>query len=231
MRPGIPFQQRQRSSAIQREGPTRPRPRAARSNSSNGCLRRDLPIARRWRRDWHRDWYCGHVRVNGVMASWDGQVLRALGEAICGDPVDRDLQAIFEREVRLAANVRAVRLREIPARYHARLVTPARTPDSIILGVPSADPRVQATLEATFESGSGLTDPQRDVLADAAQLGGLVLEATRAHVASLMRPVDAAGPLVGSSGLMQALRGRIERVALTDFTVLIEGESGTGKEL
>jgi transcriptional regulator with PAS, ATPase and Fis domain len=30
---------------------------------------------------------------------------------------------------------------------------------------------------------------------------------------------------------MRALRDRIERVALSDFTVLIEGESGTGKEL
>ena len=30
---------------------------------------------------------------------------------------------------------------------------------------------------------------------------------------------------------MRALRERIERLALTDFTVLIEGESGTGKEL
>ena len=30
---------------------------------------------------------------------------------------------------------------------------------------------------------------------------------------------------------MQGLRERVERVALTDFTVLIQGESGTGKEL
>jgi transcriptional regulator with PAS, ATPase and Fis domain len=30
---------------------------------------------------------------------------------------------------------------------------------------------------------------------------------------------------------MQALRARVERVAATDFTVLVEGESGTGKEL
>jgi len=30
---------------------------------------------------------------------------------------------------------------------------------------------------------------------------------------------------------MQGLRSRIERVALTDFTVLIEGESGVGKQL
>lgn len=37
--------------------------------------------------------------------------------------------------------------------------------------------------------------------------------------------------LVGRSRVMQDLRGRIERVAATHFTVLIEGESGAGKEL
>jgi transcriptional regulator with PAS, ATPase and Fis domain len=42
---------------------------------------------------------------------------------------------------------------------------------------------------------------------------------------------DGAAPLVGSSAIMRGLRERIERVALTDFTILIEGESGTGKEL
>lgn len=42
---------------------------------------------------------------------------------------------------------------------------------------------------------------------------------------------DGAAPLVGSSAVMRSVRDRIERVALTDFTVLIEGESGTGKEL
>jgi transcriptional regulator with PAS, ATPase and Fis domain len=42
---------------------------------------------------------------------------------------------------------------------------------------------------------------------------------------------DGAAPLIGSSSVMRGVRDRIERVALTDFTVLIEGESGTGKEL
>ena len=42
---------------------------------------------------------------------------------------------------------------------------------------------------------------------------------------------DGAAPLIGSSTIMRGVRERIERVAATDFTVLIEGESGTGKEL
>jgi transcriptional regulator with PAS, ATPase and Fis domain len=37
--------------------------------------------------------------------------------------------------------------------------------------------------------------------------------------------------LLGSSPVMRELRARIERVARTDFAVLIEGESGAGKEL
>jgi transcriptional regulator with PAS, ATPase and Fis domain len=42
---------------------------------------------------------------------------------------------------------------------------------------------------------------------------------------------DGAAPLIGSSSVMRGVRDRIERVAVTDFTVLVEGESGTGKEL
>lgn len=45
------------------------------------------------------------------------------------------------------------------------------------------------------------------------------------------RPGDGVAPIIGSSAVMRALRTRIERVAATDFTILIEGESGTGKEL
>src|SRR6267378_4039414 len=160
-----------------------------------------------------------------------GDVLRTLGDALAGDPVERDLQAVFEREVQRVADMRAVRLREIPARYHARLVTPTRTSQSIVLGVPSADPRVQALLEAAFDPASPPDDRQLDVLAAAAQLGGVVLESCRARVSSMARPIDGMAPLIGSSSIMQMLRGRVERVALTDFTVLVEGESGTGKEL
>src|ERR1041384_597366 len=159
------------------------------------------------------------------------QVLRALGDALVSDPVERDLQAVFEREVRRIANVRSVRLREIPARFHARLLTPGRTPQSIVLGVPSADPRLQGVLEVAFDPASPPGDLQLDMLAAATQVAGLVLESCRTRVASIARPLDGVAPLIGSSGIMQMLRGRVERVALTDFTVLLEGESGTGKEL
>ena len=160
-----------------------------------------------------------------------GQVLRALGGALEGDPVDRDLRSVFEHEVRRVLGMRSVQLREIPAPYHARLVTPARTAESIVLGVPSADARVQAVLEATFDPAAPPQVWDLDVLGAATQLGGLVLEASRTRVAAMMRGVDGAAPLIGSSGIMHTLRAQVERVALTDFTVLIEGESGTGKEL
>jgi transcriptional regulator with PAS, ATPase and Fis domain len=45
------------------------------------------------------------------------------------------------------------------------------------------------------------------------------------------RELDMAAPLIGSTGTMRRLRATIERVARTDFTVLLEGESGVGKEL
>jgi DNA-binding NtrC family response regulator len=57
----------------------------------------------------------------------------------------------------------------------------------------------------------------------------LLLEVERAQGRNLFRvkPAgDGAAPLIGSSRAMKTLRDRIERVAATDFTVLIEGASG-----
>ena len=159
------------------------------------------------------------------------QIITALGEAVSANAAEHDLVAVFERELQRLLGMRAVRLREIPARYQVRLVTPTRTADSIVLGVPNSDPRVQAVLEATCEPERELDDRDYQVLSAIAQLAGLVLEATRSRSAVRSRPGDGAAPLIGSTAAMQELRDRIERVALTDFTVLIEGESGVGKEL
>src|SRR5687767_8301482 len=159
------------------------------------------------------------------------QVIAALGNAIVRSTEERDLAGVFEREVERLLSMRAVRLREIPARYQARLVTPTRTADSVVLGVPTADPRMQAVLEASCEPDRALDELDYQVLTSIAQLGGLVLEAARARSTVLHRQEDGAAPLIGATRVMQDLRNRIERVAETDFAIMIEGESGTGKEL
>jgi two-component system, NtrC family, response regulator HydG len=158
-------------------------------------------------------------------------VLAALSAGLTLEPGDRDLSGIFEQQVQQLLSLRSVRLREIPARYHARLVTPTRTADSVVLGVPTPDPRSQAVLEVCCEPGRQLNEQDVASLTAIAHLGGLVLEASRARLNLSSRRLDGAAPLIGSTPVMHVLRDRLERVALTDFTVLIEGESGTGKEL
>jgi transcriptional regulator with GAF, ATPase, and Fis domain len=158
------------------------------------------------------------------------QVLEALGTALASQAPQHDLGATFEQQVRQALNLRAVRLREVRDRYQARLVTPTRTADSIVVGVPTADPRVQAVLEASCQPDRPMAGRDYDVLMTLAHVGGLVLEIGRGRAVTASS-VLGAGPLIGSTQVMQALRAQIERVAATDFTALIEGESGTGKEL
>lgn len=157
-------------------------------------------------------------------------IVAAVSAALTYPSVEQ-LPGIFERQVQQLLSMRAVRLREIPARYQARLVTPTRTPESIVVDVPTADPGTQAVLEASFDRGRTLDQGDVELLTTAAQLGGLVLEAARRWgPPRLLTPQDAS-PLVGASPAMVALREQVERVAQTDFTVLLEGESGSGKEL
>ncbi len=158
-------------------------------------------------------------------------VVAAVSAALAHPPADDNIAAIFERQVQQLLSMRAVRLREIPSRYQARLVTPTRTAESIIVGVPMSDPSVQAVLEAKFERGRRLDERDFELLTAAAQLGGLVLQAARTRPVAPPHPAGAISQLIGSSPVMAALKERVERVATTDFTVLVEGESGTGKEL
>lgn len=154
------------------------------------------------------------------------EVVAAVSAALTRPTVDGGLPGIFERHVERLLSMRAVRLREIPTRYQARLVTPTRTAESIVVSVPTADTRVQAVLEASFERGRLLSDRDFDLLRAAAELGGLVLEAARTRAMPRLMPADGAAPLIGSTPVMTSLRERVERVSATDFTVLIEGESG-----
>jgi two-component system response regulator HydG len=148
------------------------------------------------------------------------------------------MRGAFEEMLRRVVAVRSVQLREAGSRWTLRGdITPGV--ESIALEVPGSDSASQGVLEATFDPGCRLGEWDFQMLGIAAQIGALILEIERSRTqlvrAGLLaggRPKrDGAAPLIGSAPAMQTLRSTIERVAVTDFTVLLEGESGVGKEL
>ena len=147
------------------------------------------------------------------------------------------MRGAFEATLGQVIPVRSVHLREIGSRWGSR--SDAAGPESVALEVPGADPSSQGLLEVTFDPGCRLGEWDFQILGTAANLGALVLEIERSRLqlarAGLLSPNrlrrDGAAPLIGSTEAMQKLRSAIERVAATDFTILIEGESGVGKEL
>jgi DNA-binding NtrC family response regulator len=153
-----------------------------------------------------------------------------------GDPTL--LRAAFEEGLRRALPVRTVQLKDFRSRWTTRLESSPGS-ESIAVEVPGTEAGAAGMLEATFEAGSALGEWDVQLLGLAAHLGSLVLEIERARRqlarAGLLNGDrsrrDGAAPLIGSTPVMQALRETIQRVAITDFTVLLEGESGVGKEL
>ncbi len=145
------------------------------------------------------------------------------------------LRAAFEDELRRILPARNVRVREVvgpPARSSAV----AQRAEYVGVEVPGLDAGRQALLEATLDAGARLDPWDLQLFALAASVAALVLEIEHARLGNrpslaLVRHAEAAAPFIGSSPIMRALRERMERIAATDFTVLIEGESGTGKEL
>lgn len=132
------------------------------------------------------------------------------------------------------ARVRSVRVKEIASALAPRSLQPVRARDYIAFSVPVRDDGRQVMLEAAFDARAGVDEWTCQLLEAAASLTGLLIEAERlATTPAPLAPAgrDGAAPLIGSSEVMRLLRERVERVANTDFTVLIEGESGVGKEL
>lgn len=148
------------------------------------------------------------------------------------------MRGAFELALRQALPIQTVRLRDAQSRWTA-VSDNAPGVESIALEVPVSDPATHGVLEATFDPGSQLGEWDFQLLGAAAQIGALILEIERSrtpssrppYVASSRPKRDGAAPLIGSAPAMVALRSRVERVATTDFTVLLEGESGVGKEL
>ena len=85
--------------------------------------------------------------------------------------------------------------------------------------------------DVIFDKPQPLDDWTCQLIEAATQLASVVLELERAIGrvrlgASPNHSADGAAPLIRSSEAIRRVRERIERVAATDFTVLIEGASG-----
>jgi DNA-binding NtrC family response regulator len=179
-----------------------------------------------------RPWVRQQDRRNGI-----GTLLAALAQGLCDDRAAQVLRRHFEASLRQIVTVRSVRLCEVAPHAPVRALKAPSMIESVCLDIPMKGQGRRALLEATFDRGVGLDPWDLQVLGAAAHLASFVLAVEESaganrHEYPRGRPTaDGAGPLIGSSPAMQALRERIERLALTDFTVLIEGESGTGKEL
>lgn len=150
------------------------------------------------------------------------------GLASVSDP--RLVRERFEEDLRTIVRAKSVRLRDDADGGNAAAgVISCDLPGRLV----ESRPR----LEAVFDPARPIDPRARQMLAAGAHVAGLLVEIERAHgrwplaCARSQGDADGAAPLIGASHPMRVLRDRIERVAATDFTVLIEGESGTGKEL
>jgi len=163
-----------------------------------------------------------------------GDVLASLARVLDarGDPLL--MRTTFEDSVRRLLPVRSVQLRDGGSKG---MGGGASLKTAVALDVPVGDGGSMGVLEATFEPGTRVDDWELQLLGLASHVGALVLELerTRARLQRALLPPrprrDGAGPLIGSTPAMQLLRTNVERVASTDFTVLLQGESGVGKEL
>jgi DNA-binding NtrC family response regulator len=164
--------------------------------------------------------------------------LELLMRHVAGDLINasdrRNLAGLLTERLRHLARVRSVGLKEISSTMPPRSIQPIRARDYVAFSVPVKEEGRQVMLEASFDARSGPDDWTCQLLEAAASVAAILLEAERLACTPApltMAERDGAAPLIGSSETMRLLRERVERVANTNFTVLIEGESGVGKEL
>ena len=173
-----------------------------------------------------RGWFRSAERRRGVIT-----LLSTVVSSLSGCREARHVRQQFEAELCDLMNAREVELRDGPAM--------PRPPESVIsLDVVSGG-IVLGAIDATFDEGCcAFDDWDQQLLDSARQVAALVMIVDRAQRAggfgvgfAPLGQDDGAAPIVGSSAAIRRVRARMERVAATGFTVLIEGESGVGKEL
>ena len=153
-------------------------------------------------------------------------LMAAVGAGITLGSEPRAARERLEEELRSTLRARSVILRDEPA--------PLLAPNTLCFEVPFGYGDGRARLEILFETPRPLDEWSCQVIEAATQLAAMILELERATgrlMNGARRQADGAAPLIGSSEAIRRVRERIERVAATDFTILIEGESGSGKEL
>ena len=138
------------------------------------------------------------------------------------------LEAAVPAAVERLIPIRGARLTAAPAPPLAAREGPAEASLRFPVPVPS---RGDLALEVSIDPGFVLDAWDRQALRQAARVIGLLIASRSQTAPPPGQPPEPAPPLVGSSVSMRRLRRQIERVAETDFTVLIEGECGSGKEL
>jgi hypothetical protein len=161
-----------------------------------------------------------------------GELLAALTRALDGRGDISLIRGAFEESLRRVIPVRSIQLRERARGWMGQAEGVAGA-ESVQFDVPGGDSPSQGILEATFDRECGLGEWDFQILGVAAHVAGLVLEIERgqgrphSRVSAMSKPRrDGAAPLIGSTPAMQLLRSKIERVAGTDFTILLEGPSG-----
>lgn len=138
------------------------------------------------------------------------------------------LRGHLERALCQAVGARAVRL-QVGRRIVTGPSIVAADEDAVDVAVPTG----AGVLRVVVSPLRPLDAWDTQLLESGAALAAVIIDFERALLAAprATRPMHDVPGLVGSSSVMQALRDRIERVARTDFAVLVEGESGVGKEL
>ncbi len=167
------------------------------------------------------------------MTTYCGDSRRPAGGGVGG----RSLSEAIERALKRQLPAQWVRIRAVLGGVSRQAAGLDADSGIVRVPVPSRGDGLAWLFEVGLFPGQVLSDEQRRAIQRATGVWELATELDRKggtlprmlHAQGRVR--DGAAPLIGSSPAMCSLRERIERVAATDFTALIEGESGSGKEL